>query len=120
MKCLVTGAAGFIGDALVNGLARDGHKIKALVHETQPKYCEKKAEYINGDITDVDFIRLLVKDVDVVFHCAAYVKDYGPKDIFYKVNVEGTKILVEAWLMLHRSNVRLYRYSTIQVDIFPR
>ena len=96
MKCLVTGAAGFIGNALVKRLVEDGHEVKALIHKTQPKYCEKKVEYINGNITDVDSIKPLVKNVDVVFHCAAFVKDYGPKDIFYRINVDGTKNLVEA------------------------
>lgn len=96
MKCLVTGSAGFIGNALVKRLVEDGHEVKALIHKTQPKYCEKKVEYVNGDITDVDSIKPLVKNVDVVFHCAAFVKDYGSKDIFYRINVDGTKNLVEA------------------------
>jgi nucleoside-diphosphate-sugar epimerase len=34
--------------------------------------------------------------VDIVFHCAAAVKDYGPKEEFYQINVEGTKHLVAA------------------------
>ncbi len=71
MKCLVTGAAGFIGNALIKRLVEDGHEVKALIHKTQPKYCEKKVEYVNGDITDVDSIKPLVKNVDVVFHCAS-------------------------------------------------
>lgn len=96
MRCLVTGAAGFIGNALVKRLVREGHDVKAIIHETKLKDYEKKAEYIKGDITDIDSIRPIVKDIDIVFHCAAIVKDYGPKKIFYKVNVEGTKNLVNA------------------------
>ena len=37
-----------------------------------------------------------MKDVEVVFHCAALVRDYAPKKQFFVVNVEGTKNLVEA------------------------
>ena len=43
MKCLVTGSAGFIDNALVKRLVEDGHEVKALIHKTQPKYCEKKS-----------------------------------------------------------------------------
>ena len=96
MKCLVTGSAGFIGSSLVKRLLKEGYEVKALIHDTKPKYYEEKAEYIEGDITNFDSIRTLVKDVDVVFHCAAYVKDYGPKKTFYSINVEGTKNLVNA------------------------
>lgn len=96
MKCLVTGAAGYIGNALVKRLVKEGHEVKALIHNIVPKDIEKKAEYINGDITDIDSIRAVVKDIDILFHCAAIVKDYGPKKFFYKINVEGTKNLVIA------------------------
>ena len=96
MRCFVTGAAGFIGKLLVNRLVKEGYEVRALIHKTKPKHCEKKVEYVTGNITDSSSVKSLIKDVDVVFHCAAYVKDYGPKEIFYKVNVEGTKNLAEA------------------------
>jgi len=96
MKCLVTGAAGFIGNALVKRLVKEGYEVKALLHKTKPNIYEKKAEYVTGDITDIDLVKPLVKDVDVVFHCAAFARDYGPKEIFLRVNFEGTKNLVLA------------------------
>ena len=95
MKCLVTGAAGFIGNALVKKLVKEGYDVKALIHETKPKNYEKKAEYVSGDITEIESIRPFFKDIDFVFHCAAFVKDYGPKKMFYKINVDGTKNLVK-------------------------
>jgi nucleoside-diphosphate-sugar epimerase len=95
MKCLVTGAAGFIGSALVKRLVKEGYEVKALLHNTKPKIYEKKAEYIFGDITEIESIKPFFKDVDFVFHCAAIVKDYGPKNFFYKINLEGTKNLVK-------------------------
>ena len=96
MKCLVTGAGGFIGGSLVKRLVNEGHDVKALIHKTKPKDFTKKAEYIQGDITDFSSIKSIFKDIDVVFHCAAYVKDYGPKKYFYKINVEGTKNVFNA------------------------
>ena len=95
MKCLVTGAAGFIGSALVKRLFMEGYEVKALLHKTKPTTYEKKAEYVYGDITEIESIKPFFKDVDFVFHCAAMVKDYGPKKLFYKINLEGTKNLVK-------------------------
>ena len=95
MKCLVTGAAGFIGNALVKRLVNEGHEVKALLHKKKTKHPIKRADYIYGDIADLDSIKPHFKDIDYVFHCAAYVRDYGPKKLFYKINLEGTKNLVK-------------------------
>jgi nucleoside-diphosphate-sugar epimerase len=96
MKCLVTGAAGFIGSSLVRRLVSEGHDVRGIIHHTQPIYFDKRVEYISGDITDIAFLQPVMAHVDVVFHCAAVVKDYGPKDVFNRINVEGTKTLIAA------------------------
>lgn len=96
MKCLVTGAAGYIGGSLVKRLIQEGYDVKALIHKTKPKNYEKKAEYVEGDIGDFDTINHILKDIDIVIHCAAYVKDYGSKKTFFRINVDGTKNLVTA------------------------
>ena len=95
MNCLVTGASGFIGNALVKRLIIEGYKVKALIHKTKPKNYEKNVDYINGDITNIESMKPIFKDIDIVFHCAALVKDYGPKSNFYKINLDGTKNLVK-------------------------
>ena len=76
MKCLVTGAAGFIGSALIKRLASDDNGVKGLIHQVQPVHPIRNVEYIKGDITNKESIRSAVKGVDVVFHCAALVKDF--------------------------------------------
>jgi nucleoside-diphosphate-sugar epimerase len=107
MKILVTGAAGFIGDSLVKRLVKEGYIVKCLIHNTNPRHPEEKAEYIRGDITKLISIVPVIKDVDVVFHCAAFVKDFGFKHIFKMVNFEGTKNLVK---VCEKSGVKKFIY----------
>lgn len=94
MKCFVTGASGFIGGSLVKRLIYEGYDVRGLIHKNKPFESEERAEYVTGDIRDINKIRPLLKDIDLVIHCAAYVKDYGSRKIFYDINVEGTKNLV--------------------------
>lgn len=96
MKCLVTGAGGYIGDSLVRRLVSENHSVLGLIHKSIPKNPEKKIRYIKGDITDKNTLKNIVKDIDVIFHCAALIQDYGPQKKFYQINLEGTKNLVLA------------------------
>lgn len=96
MRCLVTGAAGFIGGALVQRLASNGHHVQGIIHHTPPTFTHKNVDYRTGDIANPEFLQSIMNPLDVVFHCAALVKDYGRKDEFIKINVTGTKNLVTA------------------------
>ena len=91
MKCIVTGAAGFIGNKLVNKLKKEGYDVVGFIHKNEPKEKVKDVKYKCCDITDKESVKDAFEECDCVFHCAAYVKDYGPKDLFYKINYEGTK-----------------------------
>jgi len=96
MKCLVTGAAGFIGSALVRRLTSEGYDVRGIIHHTQPTYFNKRVQYFPGSITNPEFLESVMDQIDVVFHCAALVKDFGPKAVFNQINVEGTKNLIIA------------------------
>lgn len=114
MKCFVTGAVGFIGNALAKRLVEEGYEVKCLVHTTKPQKKMENVEYVKGDVTSTETLKKLLNDVDVVYHCAAYVKDYGPKNIFYKINVDGTKNLVKA---SQKNNIKKFVFlSHIQYE----
>jgi nucleoside-diphosphate-sugar epimerase len=105
MKCFVTGAAGYIGNALVERLISEGHSIIGLIHHSYPKKPVDNVTYIYGDITNKESFSSYITDVDIVFHCAAYVKDHGKKKVFYDINVKGTEQLVDA---LKDSNIKQF------------
>jgi len=97
MKCLVTGSTGYIGSNLTKRLITEGHQVIGLTHKSKPILKQgKNLTYIQADITDSKSLNkaLSNKNIDVVFHCAAYVKDYGKKNDFYQINYYGTKNLV--------------------------
>jgi len=96
MNYVVTGASGFIGSALVKRLLNDGHHIRAVAHTTPPRARDSRVEYIVADLTNPAALTSLIHHDDIVFHCAALVKDYGPKKEVMQVNLRGTQHLVEA------------------------
>ncbi|MBN2599190.1 MAG: NAD(P)-dependent oxidoreductase [Candidatus Thermoplasmatota archaeon] len=96
MYCLVTGASGFIGSALVKRLVQRGHRVRAVLHTTSPPKPETQAEYVVADLANPRSLSPLISDIDVVFHCAALVKDFGPKKEIMNINLKGTQYLVQA------------------------
>lgn len=96
MNVLVTGASGFIGCALVDRLVRDGHGVRALIHQKPSAALDPQVRYVTADLTDPSSLPAAVSDIDVIFHCAALVKDFGSKKEILEVNMQGTKNLAEA------------------------
>jgi nucleoside-diphosphate-sugar epimerase len=97
MVSLVTGATGFIGGRLVSSLRQQGDEVKALVRDPRRARALKAqgVALVEGDITDAAALRAAVEGVTHVFHCAAILGDDPNPDI-RRVNVEGTRALLEA------------------------
>ena len=98
-KVLVTGATGFTGGHLTDELVKRGYKVKALSlpHQDTSNLEKLGVEVVFGDLTKKDTLSPAVKDVDIVFHIAAIYREQNvPHQLFFDVNVGGTKNLLEA------------------------
>ncbi len=98
MKALVTGATGFIGSHVVDRLLEREDEVRALVRRSSDvSYLkERGVELVSGDITDADSLPAAVAGVDVVYHAAAMVSDWGPWRDYETVTIGGTRNVLEA------------------------
>ncbi len=98
-RCLVTGAAGFIGSHVVRALLEDGHEVRAL-HlpcEDLSNLEALPAERFAGDVTDAARMAEAMRDIDWVFHLAAIYALWLPEPArMHQVNVAGTRVVLTA------------------------
>ncbi|MBW2220687.1 MAG: SDR family NAD(P)-dependent oxidoreductase, partial [Deltaproteobacteria bacterium] len=97
MKALITGAGGFIGSFLLKELINKQYEAKALFmpDENADVASELGAEIIRGDLTQPETLKNIAKGVDVVFHLATRVVDWGSPKLFRSIMVDGTQHLLE-------------------------
>jgi nucleoside-diphosphate-sugar epimerase len=97
-NAFVTGASGFTGSYLCKALLEKNYNVKALVRKNSNRENLEKMniQFIEGDLADPDSIKGKIKDIDIVFHIAALYRQEGvSKDMFTKVNLEGTRIMLD-------------------------
>ncbi|MDX1663446.1 MAG: NAD-dependent epimerase/dehydratase family protein [Candidatus Promineifilaceae bacterium] len=101
MRCLITGGAGFLGSALANHLAQEGHDVRVVddLSNGDRSFLSPTVHFNRGDINNIPFLWSMLQDVDCVFHLAARVS--VAQSILYpldynRVNVGGTVSLMEA------------------------
>ncbi|MBJ7330864.1 MAG: NAD-dependent epimerase/dehydratase family protein [Solirubrobacteraceae bacterium] len=108
-RVLITGAAGFLGAALVDRLRADGHEVVGI---------DRIADLLRGvhagDTTRPDLWGGLLDGCDAVVHTAAVVSNAVDLDEQWRVNVLGTRRVIEAARaagvrrVVHLSSVRAF------------
>src|SRR5215210_1949799 len=98
LKVAVTGPTGDLGIAIVNALERS-RAVKSIVGMARRPFDPaergwKKTEYRQGDVTDADSVRDLVKGADVVVHLAFAI--LSASDATRELNVSGSRTVFEA------------------------
>jgi dTDP-L-rhamnose 4-epimerase len=101
-RALVTGGAGLIGSHVSDLLRREGWTVRVLDNlepqthrQGKPAWVQEDVEFIEGDVADRETITAALRDIDVVFHQAAY-GGYMPEIAKYvRVNSFGTAQMLE-------------------------
>ena len=105
-RILVTGAAGFIGSNLINKLLELGVEVTGIDNFFNGKLSNledvienKKFHFLKGDIRDLNFLIDILRDIDIVYHEAAFTS--VPQSILMPdscndVNVNGTLNVLNA------------------------
>jgi nucleoside-diphosphate-sugar epimerase len=125
MISLVTGASGFVGQAVVRRLLADGERVRGLTLPGDRRLGELRAlggddrlEVVEADVTRADALHASCAGVDRVFHTAALVHGWHPWEHYRAVNVRGTQNVARA---AHACGVRRFVHvSTSDVFGIPR
>src|SRR5215472_15496228 len=99
--CLVTGATGFVGSAVTRALLEAGQDVRVLARPTSDRrnLADLSVSVAEGSMEDAPSLRRAVAGCRYLFHVAAdyrlWVPDPAP---MFRVNVEGTRVLMVAAL----------------------
>lgn len=118
MRLLVTGASGFIGGHLTQKLVEEGYRVSAFVRETSDVRLLKElgVEIRYGDLMRPETLYEASRNMDCVFHLAAYYTFHGKKQLYEKLIVEATRILAESCI---KNGVSRFIYTSTTEVIGP-
>jgi nucleoside-diphosphate-sugar epimerase len=103
-KVAVTGAKGFIGAAVCERLRADGHEVVGI-------------DLPEADVTDAEAMQTALAGCDLAVHTAAIVDTDGDMDEFVRVNVGGTRNVLDAAArngldrVVHLASVAVWGYE---------
>src|SRR3972149_1535356 len=113
---LAPGGTGLLGSHIAEQLHRRNRRVRALCRTGSDTTFLRSlgAEIVDGVLTDREVVRRACTGVDVVYHAAARVGDWGPWEDFVHVSVDGTQHLLEGAAaarvgrFLHISSISVY------------
>lgn len=94
MRVLVTGGRGLLGGAIVREVLARGHAVTCL--QRTPAGHGPSVGEVLADVTSPEAVAKAVEGMDAVIHGAARVSMVGPWGDFERVNVDGTRVVLDA------------------------
>ncbi len=96
MRVLVTGCGGFLGREIVHQLLARGDTVVGVSRRRYADLEMAGIEHRQGDLTNREFCRSSICDVDGVIHTAAVAGIWGPWSHFHSINYLATVNVVDA------------------------
>ena len=115
---LVTGATGLVGSHVARMLMERGDDVRLTVRGRSrlDNIRGLDAETVECDILDRRALRRALRGVDRLFHAAGYTSLRAPADVMFKVNVDGTRLVMEEAL---RAGVGRVVYTSSVAAVGP-
>jgi nucleoside-diphosphate-sugar epimerase len=116
MRVAITGATGFVGQALAKRLLAGGVQVRALARPSPraEALAGAGAEIIPGDLSDAGALSRAVEGAEIVYHAAAQVAGHASRQQFFDANVRGTDAVLQAALrgrlrrIIYLSSIAVY------------
>ena len=93
-RILVTGASGFLGGRLVEVLSEQGTAVRGATRLASRARQLPGVEWAQCDLATEEGLRVALRGVETVFHCAALCGAPGSLDEYEDANVRGTLRLI--------------------------
>lgn len=118
LNILVTGATGYVGRNLVKFLLSKKHKVIACsrLKRDEYKFSNYCCEHRILDYSNVNNLQRQLEDVDIVFHVAAELRNWGRQANKNNFNLYGTKNLLEA----SKGQVRRFIFVSTEAVLLGR
>jgi len=88
----ITGATGFVGKKLVEQCIAAGHVVRVLSRkESDQRPLPDSVQWFRGGLDDLGLLKNFVKNSDVLYHCAAEIRD---QSTMMHTNRDGTRNLI--------------------------
>ena len=109
-KILITGGAGYVGSILTAYMLDQGYQVVVLDELSVGKLqnVDKRAKFLEGSILSRESLQEALIGIDLVIHCAAKSlvgESVEKPDLYYQVNIEGTKQLLAVMKELNVLNI---------------
>ncbi len=122
---LVTGATGLLGSHIAEKLREQGQPVRCLVRRGSDRTFLESigCEFVEGDLSDTAAMEQACTGVEIVYHSAAKVGDWGPWEDFQEVTVNGTRRMLDAAIacgvkrFLHISSISVFGYYTEPITL---